>query len=80
MKKINPHKATDIYKVTPIIIKDLQDYLPPIITPLFNKSIDKNEYPDSLKYTKLIELYKAGDHKLPVNYRPISLLPIVAKL
>ena len=77
---MNPHKATDIYKITPAIIKDLHDYLPPIITPLFNESIDNNEYPDSLKYTKVIELYKAGDTKLPVNYRPISLLPIIAKL
>jgi hypothetical protein len=80
MKKINPHKATDIYKITPAIIKDLQDYLPSKITPLYNESIDNNEYPDSLKYTKLIELYKAGDPKLPINYRPISLLPIIAKL
>ena len=80
MKKTNPHKATDIYKITPAIIKDLHDYLPPIITPLFNESIDNNEYPDSLKYTKLIELYKEGDTKLPINYRPISLLPIIAKL
>lgn len=63
-----------------MIIKDLADYLPPILAPLFNQSIDENEYPDALKYTKLIELYKSGDPKLPINYRPISLLPIIAKL
>jgi hypothetical protein len=80
LKQINRNKASDIYKVKPAIIKDLADFLPPILTPLFNASIDENEYPDSLKYTKLIELYKTGDKTLPSNYRPISLLPIIAKL
>jgi len=80
MAKINANKADDIYKIKPAIIKDLADYLPPIITPLFNRSIDENEYPDALKYTKVIELYKGGDRTLPVSYRPISLLPILAKL
>lgn len=80
IKKINSNKAADIYKITPAVIRDLADFLPSILTPLFNKSIDENEYPNSLKYTKLIELYKAGDKTLPSNYRPISLLPIIAKL
>ena len=80
IKKINPNKANDIYKIRPAIIRDLEDFLPPLLTPLFNASIDENEYPDSLKYTKLIEIYKAGDTTLPSNYRPISLLPIIAKL
>ena len=80
MKQINPNKANDIYKIQPAIIKHLAPYLAPLITPLFNQSIDENEYPDSLKYTKLIELYKSGDTTLPINYRPISLLPIIAKL
>ena len=31
-------------------------------------------------YTKAIEVYKAKDKMLPVNYRPISLLPIIAKV
>ena len=80
INKINPNKANDIYKIKPAIIRDLADFLPPILAPLFNAPIDENEYPDSLKYTKLIELYKTGDTTLPSNYRPISLLSIIAKL
>ena len=80
MKKINPNKANDIYKIKPTILRDLTPYPTPILTKLFNRSIDENEYPDSLKYTKAIELYKAKDKTLPENYRPISLLPIIAKL
>ena len=80
MNKINRNKASDIYKIKPTIIKDLTPFLSPILTELFNRSIDENQYPDSLKLTKAIELYKANDRTLPANYRPISLLPIIAKL
>jgi hypothetical protein len=80
MKLINRNKASDIYTIKPTILKDLTPFLSPILTTLFNRSIDENEYPDSLKLTKAIELYKAKDKTLPENYRPISLLPIIAKL
>lgn len=80
MKQINRNKASDIYKIKPTILKDLTPFISPILTTLFNKAIDENEYPDSLKLTKAIELYKSKDKTLPVNYRPISLLPIIAKL
>jgi hypothetical protein len=80
MNKINPNKASDVYKIKPAIIKDLAPYLAPILTTLFNESIDENEYPDALKYTKVIEIYKDKLKILPANYRPISLLPIIAKI
>ena len=79
MNKINRNKANDIYKIKPTILKE-NPFLSPILTILYNRSIDENEYPDSLKLTKAIELYKTGDKTLPKNYRPISLLPIIAKL
>ena len=80
LKKLNPNKASDIYKVKPIIIKDLATFLAPTITRLFNNAITEHEYPSSLKQTKVIELYKAKDKTLPQNYRPISLIPIIAKI
>jgi hypothetical protein len=80
MNKIDPNKASDIYKIKPIIIKDLTPFLAPILSHLFNKAIDEHEYPDSLKVTKLIELYKCKIKSNPANYRPISLLPIIGKI
>lgn len=80
MKQINRNKASDIYNIKPTILRDLTPFLAPILTTLFNRAITENEYPDSLKLTKAIELYKAKDKTLPENYRPISLLPIIAKL
>ena len=80
MKRINPHKAQDIHKITPAIIRDLTAFLAPTLTTIFNHAIRKGEYPDPLKLTKVIELYKKDDKTNPKNYRPISLLPIIAKL
>ena len=80
MKKINRNKASDIYDIKPTIIKDLIPTLAPLLTTLYNQSLDDHAYPDSLKVTKVIEIYKAKDKTLPANYRPISLLPIIAKL
>ena len=80
MNKINRNKASDIFKIKPAIIKDITPFLAPVLSHLFNKAIDEHEYPDSLKVTKFIEVYKAKEKEKPANYRPISLLPIIAKL
>ena len=80
MKNINPNKANDIYKIPPAILKDMTPFLAPILTKLYNKAIDEHNYPDALKFTKVIEIYKKKEKFLPENYRPISLLPIIAKI
>lgn len=80
LKKLNPNKASDIFNIKPAIMKDLTPFIAPILTKLFNKAIDKHEYPDAHKLTKVIELHKKKEESLPTNYRPISLLPIIAKL
>ena len=36
----------------------LAPFIAPILTTLFNKAIDEQEYPDPLKTTKVIEIYK----------------------
>jgi hypothetical protein len=80
MDKINRNKASDIFKIKPAIIKDITPYLAPILSHLYNRAIDEHKYPDALKVTKVIELYKSKDKTNPANYRPISLLPIIAKI
>ena len=80
LKSLDPNKASDIYDIKPVIIKDLATFLTPTLTRLYNHAIDNNTYPHCLKNTKVIELFKKGDPTLPSNYRPISLLPILGKV
>ena len=79
LRRIKAHKASDIYEIKPIIIKDLHLFLAPILTELYNEAIANDDYPDTLKVTKLIELYKKGSKTKMPHYRPISLLPIIGK-
>ena len=80
MRSLDRHKASDIYDIRPGLIRDLTPTLAPILTDMFNRAIREHTYPDALKLTKVIELYKSKDIALAVNYRPISLLPIITKL
>jgi len=47
---------------------------------LYNLSLEQGVLPDDLKIAKVIPLFKKGEHALPSNYRPISLLSIFNKL
>ena len=46
----------------------------PILSEIFNFSINSGYYPDCLKTAEVILIYKKGDPCKCTNYRPISLL------
>ena len=80
IKTLDSTKATDIYNILPALIRNNHDILSPIITTNFNNSVKSGVYPSVLKVTRIAALYKAKDKTLPINYRPISLLPIIGKI
>ena len=45
-----------------------------------NQSLITGIFPDSMKITKVIPLYKKEDRELPDNYRPVSLLNAMSKI
>jgi hypothetical protein len=49
MKAINPNKASDIYKIKPIILRDLTDTLSPILTTLFRRKTE-HYLPTTVQY------------------------------
>ena len=56
--------------------------IPYVVTPLkhiFNTSLQKGIFPDSMKKARVIPLFKSGDVKEFSNYRPVSLLPQFSK-
>ncbi len=50
------------------------------ISIILNKSLQNGHVPDSLKLAKIIPIYKAKAKDEFVNYRPISLLPVISKI
>ena len=50
------------------------------ICDIFNQSISQGTFPDDWKYARVTPLYKQGDRGDVNNYRPISVIAIVAKV
>lgn len=82
-KEINglkANKSSGPDTIPPRIVKYASESITPVLTHIFNLSIQKGIYPDMLKISEVIALYKKGKKILPENYRPISLLDIFDKI
>ena len=62
------------------IIKLSKEKISPCLTHIFNLSIQSGIYPQQLKMSKVIAIYKKKEKSNPDNYRPISLLDIINKI
>ena len=78
--ELNPNKSCGIDMIDPFIIKQLAEPLAPILSNVFNKSMNTGRVPDKLKEAMITPVYKSDDHKSFGNYRPISILPIFSKI
>ena len=50
------------------------------ITHIINQSLHTGIFPDKLKLTKVIPVFKKGDRTKHDNFRPISILPAISKI
>jgi len=74
------NKGTSLYSVPTFIFKFGSDLLSPMISSLFNLSLEKGLFPACLKEAIVIPVHKAENRKHMNNYRPISTLPILSKI
>lgn len=69
-----------IDQITNEDLKLIIDIIAPILTSNFNDCLYRGEFPDILKETVIIPIFKDGDRRKCNNYRPISLLPSIGKI
>ena len=62
------------------IVKLLKNEISKPLTVIINQMLKTGIFPDSFKTSKIVPLFKKGDHGLLTNYRPISLLPTISKV
>ena len=62
------------------IVKLAKSELIPVITHVVNLSLSQPMFPCQWKTAKTIPLHKKNEKMYPMNYRPVSLLPIFSKI
>ena len=61
-------------------MKDCVDVIAPFLTEIFNCSLLSKIFPDDLKTGKVAPVFKSGDCDNLNNYRPITVLPTIARV
>jgi hypothetical protein len=73
-------KSCDYLGTSSWLIKSIIHVILVPLTHVFNLSFQCGIVPLKLKIAKVIPIYKNGNKSLPINYRPISILPIFSKI
>ena len=66
--------------ISNILLKQLKGSLKTPLEKIFNNSIKHGVFPHDMKHADVTPLYKAKEHYLVTNYRPISLLATISKV
>ena len=80
MTGVKINKATGIDKISNKILKIAAPVIYKNLTDLFNLSITSGVFPSDWKIAKVSPLFKSGDLNNANNYRPISVLPTIARV
>ena len=80
INKMQTKYSTYCFELNNFSLKKAECVIVPILTNLFNNCIDERSFPPCLKEAIILAVHKNGDVQEPSNFRPISLLPTVAKV
>lgn len=77
---LNVSKSKGPDNISPKVVKNNALVFSFILSEIFNLIISNGKYPECLKTSKVIPVFKSGDSSQPSNYRPISILSILNKI
>ena len=80
VKGIDGRKATGLDNIPCKLLKIAADVVAPSLTCIFNQSLLTGIYPSDWKLAKVTPIFKNGSKSDLNNYRPISVIPAVAKI
>ena len=80
IRSLDVNKAHGWDDVSARMIKICDDSLVKPILNIFRCSFDSGKYPNNWKRGNLTPVHKKGDKNVIMNYRPVSLLPIMGKM
>ncbi|CAB4040631.1 Hypothetical predicted protein [Paramuricea clavata] len=77
---LDPSKASGPDNIPIRLLKECAHSITPSLICLFNKSLKQASLPSDWKLSNIIPLHKKGIKSFVENYRPISLMCVVAKV
>lgn len=80
INSLKPSSACGWDGLSSMFFKLTKNSLATPVTIICNMCLEQGIFPDALKKSIVIPIYKAGDRHSIANYRPISLLPTLAKI
>ena len=81
LRKLCTRKATGLDTVSARLLRECFDLISDSLALICNRSIETSIFPDEWKSARITPHYKkCGNRSDPSNYRPISFIPVVAKV
>ena len=80
LRNIKSSKSTGHNRIPPNLINDTAEVISGLLTKIFSQSITTGTFPDNLKIAVVSPIYKTGAKNDCGNYRPISVLSVIAKV
>lgn len=80
LRHLDPKKGAGLDNIPCRLLKSSADLIAPSLTYIYNLSLVSGTFPGDWKTAKVVPLFKAGNKDQVGNYRPISILPVVAKI
>jgi len=80
LRNLDPSKAAGPDGITSHLLKETSNELAPILTVIFQHSLDTGQVPHEWKTAQISPIYKKENRCTPANYRPVSLTCICSKL
>ena len=80
LSKLSKSKATGLDKISCRLLRECSDLIAESLSLIFNRSIIMGIFPNEWKCAKVVPIHKQGKRNCVDNYRPISIIPTVAKV
>ena len=77
---LKPKSSTGVDNISNKLLKSAKTFIVSPLTIIINQMFQVGKFPDLLKISKVLPIYKKDDDSLFSNYRPISLLPSISKI
>ena len=80
LQSLNPRKSTGPDGLSARFLKEVSAEIAPALTDLFNISLSSGVFPSEWKCSHITPIHKGGPSDDPSNFRPISVVPVLAKI